>query len=123
MLLGPNGAGKSTLMSLGSTSRSPWSGRVVLEHGQHQVSAVRKLRRAIGWMPQQSRAVPGLRCREQVAYFGWLKGMSRVQAWQGAEARLADVGLTAAADQRASSLSGGQLRRLGLAQVLVASPR
>ena len=64
-----------------------------------------------------------LRAREQVAYAGWLRGMSRSAAWSGAGQALDRVGLETRADVRTSELSGGQLRRLGLAEALVADPR
>jgi len=70
-------------------------------------------------MPQQVRAVPGLTVREQVAYAGWLKGQSRSHAWAAALTALDRVGLVDVAVQKATTLSGGQLRRVGLAQVLV----
>ena len=70
-------------------------------------------------MPQQVRAIPGLTSREQVAYAGWLKGMSRSAAWTEAPAALERVDLTGEADRLTAQLSGGQQRRVGLAQLLV----
>jgi ABC-2 type transport system ATP-binding protein len=70
-------------------------------------------------MPQQQKAIPGLTCREQVAYSGWLKGMSSSEAWNRSTGALALVDLGDRADFTAAHLSGGQLRRLGLAQCLV----
>jgi len=73
----------------------------------------------VGWLPQQVTAVPGLRAREQVAYAGWLKGLSRSDAWERAEAALTRVGLQTLATRKTNQLSGGQLRRIGIAQCLV----
>lgn len=70
-------------------------------------------------MPQHVRAVPGLTAREQVAYAGWLKGLGRGKAWSDALQALKRVGLELVAGQKVSTLSGGQLRRVGLAQILV----
>lgn len=70
-------------------------------------------------MPQHTRPVPGLTAREQVAYAGWLKGMSRQDAWQRAATVLARVGLHRLEDTTAATLSGGQLRRVGIAQALI----
>lgn len=110
VLLGPNGAGKSTLLKLGAGILKPACG------------SVRMTSTGVGWMPQNVLAVPGLTAREQVAYAAWMKGMSRSAAWSEAADRLRQVGLDDRRDVKASRLSGGQLRRVGLAQALATSP-
>jgi len=123
VLLGPNGAGKTTLLSIGADLLRPKRGQVLLGNLNPRRRTQRgQYRRAVGWMPQQIRAVPGLTAREQVAYAGWLKGLSRSGAWESAAQALDRVGLRNLMDRKASELSGGQLRRVGLAQVLVHSP-
>lgn len=120
VLLGPNGAGKTTLLSLGSNALNPVSGRVCL--GELDPARRRDraaYRAAVGWMPQVIKPLPGLTCREQVAYAGWLKGASRADAWNHALDALSKVALADHADRSVSQLSGGQLRRVGLAQTLV----
>ncbi|WP_067484107.1 ATP-binding cassette domain-containing protein [Actinomadura hibisca] len=120
VLLGPNGAGKSTLLGLGASLLRPAGGRVGyagLDPARRRDRA--EFRRRVGWMPQQVRPMPGLTVREQVSYSGWLKGMSRREAWRRSPEALAAVNLDALADRRCSQLSGGQLRRVGLASVLV----
>ncbi len=117
-LLGINGAGKSTLLSLGATALIPRSGEVSLD-GLNSRYEQTQFRARVAWMPQYYRAVPGLTVREQVAYSGWLKGMSRDDAWRGASEALARVALQDLADRPASELSGGQQRRVGLASALV----
>ncbi|MFG3049979.1 ATP-binding cassette domain-containing protein [Kitasatospora sp. NPDC048239] len=119
VLLGPNGAGKSTLMALAASQLTPrrgavsWRGRGCAGRGDRTA-----YRRAVAWLPQQVTPVPGLSVREQVAYTGWLKGMSRAAAWQASATALARVRLTELADRRSHQLSGGQLRRMGIAGCL-----
>lgn len=126
VLLGPNGAGKSTLLALGADALRPGRGVIQLDrltpaqNGRRISRAA--YRRAVGWMPQQIRAVPGLTVQEQVAYAGWLKGLPRNQAWSAAATALDRVGLADQVGNKTATLSGGQLRRVGLAQVLVHNP-
>ena len=114
VILGPNGAGKTTALALAADALRPQRGRVDLDGVRDR----RTHRRVVGWMPQQVRAVPGLSAREQVAYAAWLKGQSRIAAWERAAVALEQVGLGSVADRKVTQLSGGQLRRVGLAQVL-----
>ncbi len=83
VLLGPNGAGKTTLLALGADVLQPERGRISAGP-LHPVGRTERAsyRRAVGWMPQQIRAVPGLTAREQVAYAAWLKGAPRGRAWE-----------------------------------------
>lgn len=119
VLLGPNGAGKTTLLSLAADALSAEAGTVSIGslHSNRRKDRT-AYRRAAGWMPQQIRAVPGLTVREQVAYAAWLKGVSRGRAWELAATAVRRVELEAVEDRLTTQLSGGQLRRVGLAQVL-----
>lgn len=116
ILLGPNGAGKSTTLKLAASVLAPQTGRVTFEGTD---SSERAYRRHVSWMPQHITAAPGLTCREQVAYTGWLKGMNRADAWTRARDALAAVNMLDNSGKKATKLSGGQLRRLGVAAALV----
>lgn len=120
VLLGPNGAGKSTLLGIGASLLRPAKGSVTFgELAPLRRRDRSRYRRAVGWMPQQVRPVAGLTVREQVSYAGWLKGLPRAEAWRRSSGALEAVDLGPLAGRRASRLSGGQLRRVGLAQALV----
>ncbi|WP_336051242.1 ATP-binding cassette domain-containing protein [Streptomyces sp. CA2R101] len=122
VLLGPNGAGKSTLLGIAASALRPASGHVRIGGlDARSRKDVREYRRRVGWLPQQVKAVPGLRVREQVAHAGWLKGMSRAEAWKASKRALDQVDLTDLSMRRTTELSGGQKRRLGIAQALVHS--
>lgn len=124
VLLGPNGAGKSTLLSLIVGILLPDAGTVSIGGLNSQVRRTRaRYRSLVGWLPQQVAAVPGLRVREQVAYAGWLKGLNRRTAWDNAAEALRRVAMTDLADRPTRALSGGQLRRVGIAQALVHGAR
>ncbi|WP_110517542.1 ABC transporter ATP-binding protein [Herpetosiphon llansteffanensis] len=111
VLLGPNGTGKSTLLNLAAGVLKPKAGTI-------QANA----KRDVGWMPQNVLAINRLTVHEQVAYAGWLKGLSQAAAWEQAQVALAAVDLTERADDLSKNLSGGQLRRVGLAQTIIHQP-
>jgi ABC-2 type transport system ATP-binding protein len=74
-------------------------------------------------VPQQLSADAGLTGRENVGLFARLFDVPRAtRAAQVADV-LAWMGLADAADRRASTYSGGMIRRLELAQALVSAPR
>ncbi|ANB09767.1 ABC transporter [Streptomyces ambofaciens] len=120
VLLGPNGAGKSTLLKLASGLYQPRSGTVRMGGLASREFAYLK---QVAWMPQTIIPMTGLTAREQVAYTGWLKGMKKPDAWDAALAALDRVNMADRADVRAKKLSGGQLRRVGVASALVHGAR
>lgn len=120
VLLGPNGAGKSTLLELASGGLAPRSGQIALKNG---ASGRSTLRRHVALMPQRVRPLAGLTVLEQVTYSGWLAGLTVEAATDAAHSALDRVGLTALAERRPSKISGGELRRVGLAQVLASGHR
>jgi ABC-2 type transport system ATP-binding protein len=116
ILLGPNGAGKSTMLQLAAAVTAPQRGTVTW--GQLDAKS-KDYRRAVAWMPQNITPLPSLTAREYVAYVGWLKGMSREETWEKAPRALSRVEMSEHADTRTNRLSGGQLRRVGVACALV----
>ncbi|MFE2536300.1 ABC transporter ATP-binding protein [Streptomyces sp. NPDC059371] len=116
ILLGPNGAGKSTLLRLGAAVAQPRTGTVQFD-GLH--SSTKDYRKSVAWMPQNITPIANLTAREYVSYIGWLKGMNRQDAWEQAAQALRQVELAEQADTRTTRLSGGQLRRVGVAGALV----
>ncbi|HET7415178.1 MAG TPA: ATP-binding cassette domain-containing protein [Arthrobacter sp.] len=120
VLLGPNGAGKSTLLRVLAGIEKPRNGEVVIDGKEVRA---RTRRRAdipqVAWMPQEMTAIRGLTVVEQVAYAAWLSGMPERMARVRAAVAVEQVHLDDKATHRARTLSGGQLRRLGLAEALV----
>ncbi|RMG46493.1 MAG: ATP-binding cassette domain-containing protein [Acidobacteria bacterium] len=121
-LLGPNGAGKSTLMRIVCTLLRPTRGEVrVANHDV--VGEPREVRRLIGYLPQEFGAWRLARVREVLDTLGRLSGLrDRRQRAERIERTLDLVGLAAKANDKVKSLSGGMVRRLGVAQALLHEP-
>ncbi|PVC82544.1 ATP-binding cassette domain-containing protein [Streptomyces sp. CS131] len=122
ILLGPNGAGKSTTMSLLAGTVAPGAGKVRLK-GSGLTSAAREYRRSVAWLPQKVPTSRQLTAREYVAYVAWLKGEDRTGAWERAGTALGQVGLAEESGRKTAELSGGQLRRVGIACALAHDAR
>ncbi|WP_433800208.1 ABC transporter ATP-binding protein [Actinomycetospora sp. CA-084318] len=121
-LLGPNGAGKTTTLRAVTTLLPAPPGSVLVE-GLDVVRSRRRVRRLLGYVPQQLSADGSLTGRENVALFARLFDVPRRERADAIEAVLDAMGLTESADRTASTYSGGMVRRLELAQALVSAPR
>ncbi|MEV0392013.1 ABC transporter ATP-binding protein [Polymorphospora rubra] len=123
-LLGPNGAGKTTLMRVLATVARPDAGRVrLLGRDVADPAVLREIRRRIGYLPQTFGHYPRFTVREFVEYFAWLKEMPPAGVPLAVDRALERVGLRDRADDRMKHLSGGMLRRAGIAQGIVNDPR
>lgn len=115
-LLGPSGSGKTTLMRALVGVQKVRSGRVTV-FGEPAGSPV--LRPRIGYVTQDPSVYGDLTVRENLRYFAALYPKS---GRADPDQVLADVGLTAEADQLARDLSGGQHSRASLACALLGRP-
>ncbi|NKB88163.1 MAG: ATP-binding cassette domain-containing protein [Acidobacteria bacterium] len=121
-LLGPNGAGKTTLIRILSTQLSPTAGTVTID-GLDLSRQRAEVRSRLGYLPQAFGAYPSLTAFEFLDYVGRLAGMHKRRArHERIEEALEDVGLTKVRDRRSGTFSGGMLRRLGIAQAVLANP-
>lgn len=122
-LLGPNGAGKTTLMRVLATIAAPTSGSAtVLGHDVRDQKALRDVRRQLGYLPQQFGYYPRFTVREFVEYFAWLKEMRPSSVPAAVDRAIERVGLLDRADDKLKKLSGGMIRRVGIAQAIVNDP-
>jgi ABC-type multidrug transport system ATPase subunit len=122
-LLGPNGAGKTTLLRMMATVITPSAGTLrLLGRDPGSYGPRREIRRRLGYLPQNIGYYPGFTVAEFVEYFALLKEMppARIPAAVAAAVERVDLGGKARAKLR--TLSGGMLRRVGIAQALVNQP-
>ncbi|MFH8490168.1 ABC transporter ATP-binding protein [Streptomyces longisporoflavus] len=122
-LLGPNGAGKTTLFRTLATIAPPQSGTLEL-FGKPVTSErdVRRVRPRIGYLPQDFGYYPAFSVTDFVRYSAWLREVPSKEAESATKEALAAVGLAGRARDRMKSLSGGMLRRAGIAAAIVGSP-
>jgi ABC-2 type transport system ATP-binding protein len=114
--LGPNGAGKTTTVEILEGYRKRSDGEVSVL-GEDPERADRRWRERIGIVLQSCRLDPYLTVRESLAlYAGYYEAPRPI------EETIELVGLGEKADARASSLSGGQQRRLDVGMALIGDP-
>ncbi len=122
-LLGPNGAGKSTLMRIICTLLVPSRGTVTV-CGRDVTVQRREVRERIGYLPQEFGAWRHHRTEEVLDTLARLSGMSDKRQRRARVAETLEmVGLADVADRKVKKLSGGMVRRLGVAQALVHEPQ
>jgi ABC-type multidrug transport system ATPase subunit len=122
-LLGPNGAGKTTLIRALATVLPPAGGKLeLLGKSITDRSKLRELRRKLGYLPQDFGYYPKFTVREFVEYIAWLKEMDGGQVAGAVQRAIERVGLADRADDKMKTLSGGMLRRAGIAQAIVNDP-
>ena len=122
-LLGPNGAGKTSLLRMMATVLPPTSGRMrLLGRDPGGYGPRREIRRRLGYLPQNLGYYPGFTVAEFVEYFALLKDMPPGQAPRAVAAAVDRVELGGKAKARLRTLSGGMLRRVGIAQAIVNDP-
>lgn len=125
-LLGPNGAGKTTMLRLLATSLPPSSGRVVVDGHDVTRSLTERTaaRRVIGFIPQEVVFPSGMSAAGFVDYIAVLKEWNDAAARRAEVSRVLEVvGLADRAAMKVAKLSGGQRRRLAIAQALLGRPR
>jgi ABC-2 type transport system ATP-binding protein len=120
--LGPNGAGKSTTVHMLTTLLPPTAGRATVA-GFDIVRQGPKVRSAIGAALQEAALDPILTGREHMRLQTALHAVARELRKGRTDELMERVGLTAAADRKVQTYSGGMKRRLDLALALVHSPR
>src|SRR6202522_3837511 len=117
-IVGPTGCGKSTLLNVAAGLLKPISGTVQIFD-----APLAGLNREAGYLFQADALFPWKTAVDNVALGLEISGVPRSEALERAQAWLTSVGLGAFAHRYPHMLSGGQRKRVGLAQVLIRDPR
>ena len=122
-LLGPNGAGKSTLMRTLATLQEADSGSASLD-GVDVLRDKDRVRRMLGYLPQEFGLYPKVNAIEMLDHFAVLKGLSNArQRNQVVTNLLRKTNLWDARHRKLGTFSGGMKQRFGIAQALLGDPK
>jgi NitT/TauT family transport system ATP-binding protein len=117
-IVGPTGCGKSTLLNVAAGLLAPTAGTVSILG-----APLDGLNRNAGYLFQSDALFPWKTALENIAIGLETAGMPKPEARRRAEAWLVRVGLAGFGGRYPHMLSGGQRKRVGLAQVLIRDPR
>jgi phospholipid/cholesterol/gamma-HCH transport system ATP-binding protein len=126
LVLGPSGTGKSVLINHLIGLMFPDSGDLLV-HGDSvrsmTTAQLLEMRKKFGILFQDGALFGSMNIYDNVAFpLREHTDLSEAEIKEAVDRRLADVGLTAAADRLPSQLSGGMRKRAGFARALVLEP-
>ena len=123
-VIGPSGAGKSTLLGALTGMRPATTGTVLYDN-RDLYRNYNELRYRIGLVPQESVLHTQLTARRALQYSAELRFPADTKADERdgrVDEVMGELGLTRHAQTRADRLSGGQLKRVNVAQELLTKP-
>lgn len=121
-LLGVNGAGKTTLMRMICTLIRPSQGNITCD-GKDIFEMEGDYRRQLGYLPQDFGYYPDLTVSDYMMYIASIKGLRPAFANSRTNSLLEQVGMKKASKLKMRKLSGGMLRRVGIAQAMLNDPK
>ena len=120
-LLGPNGAGKTTTLRILYTLLKPDSGSASID-GYDTVSQSLEVQSHIGVLPESHGLYPRLTARENIRYYGQLRGLHGDQLEQKISQLIDLLEMNDFAERRSDGFSSGQRGKVAIARSLVHDP-
>jgi ABC-type multidrug transport system ATPase subunit len=120
-LLGANGAGKTTLLKMVSGQEDPSSGRAMI-NGYDVVRQRGSAQMSMGLCPQFDTLVERLSVRENLLFFGQIKGLTGESLAETCEAFMSAMNIKRYENKLIMQLSGGNRRKVSLAVALLGAP-
>jgi lipopolysaccharide export system ATP-binding protein len=122
-LLGPNGAGKTTSFYMIVGIVKPDAGRIVLDDEDiGELPMYERARRGITYLPQESSIFRKMTVAENIMAILETLPISRSEREERLVHLLSDLKISHLADNKATTLSGGERRRVEITRSLVTSP-
>ncbi len=123
-LLGPNGAGKTTSFYMCVGIVAPNAGQVLLNGDDVSADPVFiRARKGIGYLPQEPSVFRKLSVEENIRAILETRPLSKVEQNERLEELLMELGLSNLRKNVASSLSGGERRRVEITRALACDPK
>ena len=122
-LLGPNGAGKTTLFSIIIGITKTDNGRLGL--GDHDITNLPiylRARLGISYLPQESSIFRGLTVKDNIKAILEVKNFTKEEIEEKATKLLDEFSISHLQNKIATTLSGGERRRLEIARSLASNP-
>ncbi len=120
-LLGPNGAGKTTLMNVIIGFLNPDEGKVTINNNLMTFENI-KLRKKIGYIPQEISLYQELSAEQNLKIFGGFYNLSAKELAKNIDKALELVQLNERNKETVKNFSGGMKRRLNLAASILHDP-
>lgn len=119
-LLAPNGAGKTTLLRC-ITQIYPEGRKSVFYNGE-QLGKIKEINKRIGYLPQQFGLFKELSVFDAMSLLASFKGMTKQESRNEIIKCIDIVNLSDSLSTKVGALSGGMLRRVGIAAALLGDP-
>ena len=134
-IIGPNGSGKTTLFRVLTSFRmltskniltanlKICSGDILVSDSCNNKKMIGKKNCQIGYLSQKFGCMPQLTVKEQLQYFCYLKKIPASEEEYEISRVLDAVHMSEFANQKCKKLSGGMVRRVGIAQAILGKPQ
>ena len=134
-IIGPNGSGKTTLFrvltsfrmltckDILTTNLKICSGDILVSDSCNNKKMIGKKNCQIGYLSQKFGCMPQLTVKEQLQYFCYLKKIPASEEEYEISRVLDAVHMSEFANQKCKKLSGGMVRRVGIAQAILGKPQ
>lgn len=121
-LIGENGAGKSTFIKMLATALKPTSGHILFD-GENLSKSPKKIRRELGYLPQDFPIYANLSVTEFLLFMAAIKNIDLRLAKEQIHTYLNQFHLSTSQNVKLVDLSGGMRQKVGIINALIGDPK